>query len=145
MKNLVILVFLISQGALACSDFHWEWNADDWKQKSDAIYYGMVASISLNRKSVYDGETEPLLNTVSLRGEKHIKFKVFETLKGKNMRVVEAVLPECIGGVADFGNSALLFKVGKVWHIKQKNESEIIVKNIITELSKINTESEKKP
>ena len=145
MKNLVISIFLISQGAFACSDFHWEWNAEDWKQKPDAIYYGMVASISLDKKSVYDGETDPLLNTVSLRGEKHIKFKVFESLKGRNMRVVEAVLPECIGGVADFGDSALLFKVGSVWHIKQETESEIIVKNILSGLSKINTEPEKKP
>lgn len=61
------------------------------------------------------------------------------------MRVVEAVLPECIGGVAEFGDSALLFKVGNVWHIKQANENEILVRNIVNAPSKTNSAAEKNP
>jgi hypothetical protein len=31
--------------------------------------------------------------------------------------VVKAILPECLAGVAELGNSAILFKVNDVWHI----------------------------
>ena len=138
-------MLLFSKGAFACSDFHWEWKAEDWVQKPDSIYYGMVASISLKKESVYNGETDPVLNAVSLRGETLITFKVFESLKGKSTHVVKAILPECIGGVAGFGDSALLFKVGKVWHIKQQDNNNEVVKYVISSLSKQNSEPKKKP
>jgi hypothetical protein len=145
MRNLFFFMLLFSKCALACSDFHWEWKAEDWVQKPDSIYYGMVASISLGKESIYNGETDPVLNAVSLRGKKHITLKVYESLKGERARVVKATLPECIGGVAAFGESVLLFKVGKVWHVKNKENYSEIFKYVAGSLSKHNSEPKENP
>lgn len=115
---LAAVVLLNSIHAEACSDFMWQWDENDWVKGSDAIYHGIVVSMSLSQESINDGETDPLLNVIALRGEKHITFKVFETLKGRSQRLVKAVLSECIGGVAEFGDTGLLFQVGDVWHMK---------------------------
>jgi hypothetical protein len=138
MKFLLLFSIFVAQGVFACSDFNWNWKSEDWIEGADAIYHGMVVSISLDKKSIYDGRADPIINAVSLRGKKHIKFKVFETLKGKKKPIVKTALLECVGGVTDFGDSGLLFKVGEVWHIKQLHGdySEEVATKILQELSK---------
>lgn len=147
MKCIILSWLLIANAAFACSEFHWDWDAEKWAKESTAIYYGMVASISLDNDSIYDGETDPLINVISLRGEQHIKFKVFETLKGETKAVVETVLPECVGGVAEFGDTALLFKVGEIWHIKplKGDYADETASDVLLRLSKVKRESGLKP
>jgi hypothetical protein len=110
---------------------------EDWINESDAIYHGIVVSMSLCEKSINDDETDPLLNVVALRGEEHITFKVFETLKGKPRKILKVILPECISGVTEFGDTGLLFKVGKVWHIKPNvgNWADPIAGEIVEKMS----------
>lgn len=139
MKFLVLFFLLITNEVLACSEFNWDWSTEKWVQNSDAIYHGIVASISLSDQSIYDGETDPLSNVVTLRGERYIKLKVSETLKGEAGAVVTAVLPECLGGVAGFGDTAILFKVGDVWHIRPLtgNYADETASNILQKLSSV--------
>ena len=139
MRNLILfIVCLVPSFVNACSDFNWQWKVEDWINGSDAIHHGIVVSMSLSEKSINDGETDPLLNVVALRGEEHITFKVFETFKGKPRKILKVVLPECIGGVTEFGDTGLLFKVGKVWHIKPNvgKWANPIAGEIIEKLSK---------
>ena len=136
-KYILFIILFSSSYTNACSDFNWQWKTKDWIKGADAIYHGIVVSMSLSEESINDGETDPLLNVVSLRGEEHITFKVFETLKGKPRKIVKTVLPECIGGVTEFGGTGLLFKVGAVWHIKPNvgNWESPIAGEIIEQLS----------
>lgn len=132
---------------LACSEFNWEWSGEQGAKEPDAIYHGMVVSISLDNQLIYDGGTDPLRNIISLRGKKHIKFKVFETLKGEDGSVLTAVLPECIGGTTGFGNTAILFKVGDVWHIKSlsRDHANEMAFDVLHRLSDVNHPSELQP
>jgi hypothetical protein len=144
MKAIFMFVILFSSiQAKACSDFMWDWKERDWIEGSQKIYYGIVVSMSLDKESINDGETDPLFNVIALRGEQHITFKVFETFKGSPKKLVKVVLPECTGGVTEFGNTGLLFKVGKVWHIMPDvgNWESTISKNIIGKLSKLRKSS----
>jgi hypothetical protein len=136
---------MIFSGKLcACSDFHWDWTLDQWVEGSDSVYLGMVVSISLDKKSIYNGESDPLFNVISMRGDKHITFKVYESLKGKKKSVIKAILPECLGGVTKFGDSAILFKVKNVWHIKSLDAKLVDDKasKILAKLSKVKNKSE---
>ena len=146
-KFILFIVCLVPTLGNACSDFNWQWKMEDWIKDSSAIYHGIVVSMSLSEKSINDGETDPLLNVVALRGEEHITFKVFETLKGKPRKILKVVLPECIGGVTEFGDTGLLFKVGKVWHIKPNvgNWASPIAGEIIEKMSKKQHKSSVQP
>ena len=143
----VLFLLLMANKAVACSEFNWAWNADKWASEPSAVYHGMVASISLNDQSINDGEKDPLSNVLSLRGERHIKFKVFETLKGDVSTVVSAALPECVGGVAEFGDIAVLFKVGGVWHVKplQGDYADETATKVLRKLSNVRHPSELQP
>lgn len=144
MKYCLLIFLIFSEELFACSDFNSNWNVEQWINGSDSIYHGMAVSLSLDKKSIYNGETDPLLNTISLRGEKHIVFKVFESLKGKNKLVIKTILPECLGGVIGFGESAVLFKVKNIWHIKPLvgNSADKKASKILAKLSKIKHKSE---
>ncbi|MES2826057.1 MAG: hypothetical protein V4732_20825 [Pseudomonadota bacterium] len=142
MKILLLLIVFTANTAKACSELHWDWNAEKWIKESYAIYQGMVVSISLNEKSIKDGNADPLHAAISLRGERKITFKVFETLKGHSKTIVTGILPECIGGTTEFGDTALLFNIDGKWHIKSMSsrESGSIPNNIFLTLSKIKRE-----
>ncbi len=145
MKYLVIFIAILASPAFACSDFKWDWSVDKWISKPEAIYHGVVASISLGESSIYDGEIDPLKNTIeSIRGDRHIKLKVSETLKGDSSAVVSAVLTDCIGGLADFGTAALLFRVGDVWHIKslKGDSADEVAPKVLGALKKIRHRSD---
>jgi hypothetical protein len=147
MRTPALFLVLLSNGVFACSELNWDWGAAKWVSEPTAIYHGMVASISLSSQSIYDGETDPLRNILALRGERNINFKVFETLKGNETLVVTAVLPECIGGVAEFGDTAILFKVGGAWHIKplQGDYANETASKVLRRLSTIRHSSELQP
>jgi hypothetical protein len=81
------LLFFVSVQACACTEFMGNWKEGDWIDGSEKIYYGIVVSMSLEKNSIEDGDTDPLLNVVALRGEKHITFKVFETFKGSPQKL----------------------------------------------------------
>jgi hypothetical protein len=144
MKYVLLILTIFSGKLCACSDFNRDWTPEQWIEGSDSIYHGMVVSISLDKKSIYNGESDPLFNAISLRGDKHITFKVYESLKGKKKSVVKAILPECFGGVTKFGDSAILFKVKNVWHIKSLNADLVGDKasKILAQLSKVKNKSE---
>lgn len=147
MRCIILISMLISKSIFACSDFHWDWKVDDCISGSKSIYHGMVVSLSLDKKSIYDGETDPLSNAISLRGDKVIKFKVFETLKGKKETVVKAILLECVGGWPEFGDTGLLFRVEKIWHMKPQDgdSGEGVPARILRKLSKVKQKLDLKP
>ena len=93
----------------------------------------------MSDEEIYNGETAPLLNLTSW-SDKHITFKVFETLKGEPNKTVDVILERCFG-VTSFGETALLFKVKDVWHIKSDNKGTL-AKNVLKQLSTVDHEAD---
>ena len=136
MKNiLLILFFLASSHVEACTDFMANWDDVQWIKGSESIYHGIIVSISLSDEEINDGETDPLFNLFN-RSDKHITFKVFETLKGDSQKVINVILDGCFGGIAYFGQEVILFKVKNTWHIKE-NVKKSLANNILKQLSTI--------
>lgn len=57
------------------------------------------------------------------------------------------VLPECVGGLAEFGEFGLLFQVGDVWHFKfiKGPKADEKAQAIVKKLSKVQHRSGVKP
>lgn len=109
----------ISQTCGACSDFMWQWTVDDWRLKPQSIYHGKVVAIRAPRDYAHDEETDPLRDTLVFRSlSRSIDVKVFETLKGRTKSFIRATLQPCEGGLPNYLNEVILFRVGSVWHAK---------------------------
>lgn len=145
MRYVLSILLMLSGKLFACSDLHWDWDVEQWIEGSHSIYHGMVVSISLDKQAIYDGETDSLLNAISLTGDKYITLKIFESLKGSKKAVAKVVLPECLGGAAEFGDSAILFEVDNIWHIKPLNTdmADDMALSILNKLSKVKHTSER--
>lgn len=103
----------LQQAAQACSEFKWQWTTDDWIAKPEAIYFGEVVSIEAPRDYINDGETDPLMAAVSLG--------------------------PCQGGLPNYLDDVVLFRVGSVWHAKLlngKHESDELADAVYRTLSK---------
>jgi hypothetical protein len=142
MKTLVVFSLLLANApqVLGCSDFMWQLSANDWIRKPRAIYHGQVVSIRAPADYVVDGNTDSLAAIVVTRDlSTTIEVKVFETLRGPKLRVVEATLDPCISVPPGYLDEIVLFLVGETWHAKRvlgENPENKIAGKVVESLSK---------
>ena len=89
-STVVLLLIFFSINVEACREFNEGWNQKQWISRSDSIYHGKIVSVSLSEEEINNGETDPLFNLVA-RSDKHIRLKVFETLKGNTQKVINII------------------------------------------------------
>ena len=142
MKKVLLLLLVISESSFGCSDLNWNWSNIDWLEKPNAIYYGMIVSVSAPKSFKKDGEIDPFINMVSSQTRfmgADVELKVFETLKGKDKPLVKANLKGCTGGVSKYRQEVVLYRVGGQWHAKsyQQKDTESVAYFTLKSLTKV--------
>jgi hypothetical protein len=136
----ILGVLAISVPSFGCSEFQWQWTAQEWIDKPDAIYHGKVVAIRAPSSYIHDGEVDPVRDAVSFRGiARTIELKTFETLKGPVTSRLEITLQPCEGGLPNYLDEVILFRVGKTWHAKtldgagvESDQVAVAVRKVLT-------------
>ena len=110
---------LLPANSYACQDYIWK--TSEKIEKSEEVYIGRVTSVSIPdlEKVVLKKEQENFsIRTI----ERIMRIKIYESLKGESIGVIEVKLRWCRGGHAELGNLVVLYHLSKEWHVNQTSE-----------------------
>ena len=129
LKATICSLIFCFESANSCAER--SWTLEEWAQNSSEVYIGRIVSISIPEL-----EREEFLETEDYLWKRNanriLRFKIYESLKGFEVDLIQISLDWCAGGSPELGVLTILYNTGNKWHVKPNDSAIRIARESLT-------------